>query len=43
MKESIGNKKIMTVMFGLFFIGSVAAILVAVHAAKNIASPIDFV
>lgn len=40
MKESIINKKIPTVMFGLLFIGSVALILGIFRAAKNIERPL---
>jgi hypothetical protein len=35
MKESIINKKILTVMFGFLFIGGVAAILGIFRAVKN--------
>jgi hypothetical protein len=43
MKESIMNKKILAVMFGVIFMGGVAAILGIVRAAKTAVRPIDFV
>lgn len=39
MKESTINKKILTVMFGILFIGGAAAILGIYRAAKNTERP----
>jgi hypothetical protein len=43
MKESIIGKKILTVMFGLLFIGSAAAILEIYLTAKNTEHPLSCV
>jgi hypothetical protein len=43
MKESIISKKILAVMFGLFFIGSAAAVLEIYRAAKNTERPLSCV
>lgn len=43
MKEPIINKKILTVMFGLLFIGSAAAILEIYRMAKNTERPLSYV
>lgn len=42
MKESITNKKILTVMYGFLFIGGVAAILGVLRAAKNTGRQPDY-
>jgi hypothetical protein len=43
MKESIINKKILTVMFSFLFIGGAAAILGIYRAAKNTERPLGYV
>ncbi|MGA3288246.1 MAG: hypothetical protein ABSD46_12560 [Bacteroidota bacterium] len=43
MEESIVNKKILTVIFGLLFIGGAAAILEIYRTAKNTDRPLDYV
>jgi hypothetical protein len=43
MKESIISKKILTVMFGLLFVGGATAILGIYRAAKNTDPPLGYV
>ncbi len=42
-KESIMNKKILTVMFGFLFLGGGAALLGICRAAKNAEGPLGYV
>jgi|GEM_PF-1853626 hypothetical protein len=43
MEESIINKKILTVIFGLLFIGGTAAILEIYRTAKHAERPLSYV